>query len=215
MSASPPHLHAFEKLLLGAVAAHLCFLPWALGTMHLWSEEISLGFSVASFALAILPRQGRPRLLRFPILARRRLLALHPNPSPEPRVAVREKRLVLVDRARPTCCLVAARRHRAPCRCQSLAQPHPLGLSLAHCLRHLDRFYPPPKRAHSVWAARNKRLSALSLGSGPACRRSDKDTLVVDSAPRLFCFHLYLQESRRGLLQSPAQPLPWTRRVAT
>jgi O-antigen ligase len=74
-------LHPLETALLAVVAAHLVFLPWALGTMHVWSQCISFGFSVASFGLALLPRdypgigdsglpfrvRMAPTLLRFPI----------------------------------------------------------------------------------------------------------------------------------------------------
>ena len=63
------------------MAAHLVFLPWALGTMHVWSQCISFGFSVLSLGLALRPRMYSeeytvgeafrlhtlPRLLRFPI----------------------------------------------------------------------------------------------------------------------------------------------------
>jgi len=37
---------------------HLCFLPWALGTMHVWSQLTSLGLAAAGFALATWPRTG-------------------------------------------------------------------------------------------------------------------------------------------------------------
>ena len=63
------------------MAAHLVFLPWALGTMHVWSQCISFGFSVLSFGLALVPRTYTdgfagtksfrvimwPKLVRFPV----------------------------------------------------------------------------------------------------------------------------------------------------
>lgn len=86
-------LHPLEKAVLIAVAVHLCFLPWALGTMHVWSQVLSLGFSVLGLGIALIPRtysgdylpalnpqvsgfrsqisamrlSAWPRLLRFPI----------------------------------------------------------------------------------------------------------------------------------------------------
>jgi len=76
-----PKIHPLEKALLGVVAAHLVFLPWALGTMHVWSQGISFGLSVLSILIALQPRyydgeytegkpftlHTRPKLLRFPI----------------------------------------------------------------------------------------------------------------------------------------------------
>ena len=78
---SAPPLHRLEKALLIVVAAHLVFLPWALGTMHVWSQSISFGFSVLSLGLALRTRTYSqkftggepfrlhmgPKLLRFPI----------------------------------------------------------------------------------------------------------------------------------------------------
>ena len=71
--AGPP-LHRLETALIGVTAAHLCFLPWALGSMHRWSQLVSLVFALASFALSLWPRIGSEskfsstgRLLRFPV----------------------------------------------------------------------------------------------------------------------------------------------------
>ena len=78
---SAPPLHRLERALLIVVAAHLVFLPWALGTMHVWSQSISFGFSVLSLGLALRTRTYSeeftgadpfrlhmvPKLLRFPI----------------------------------------------------------------------------------------------------------------------------------------------------
>ncbi len=74
-------LHLLEAVLLAVVSAHLMFLPWALGTMHVWSQCISVGLSAVSLGLALWPRnypgQGAsglpfrvrmwPTLLRFPV----------------------------------------------------------------------------------------------------------------------------------------------------
>src|SRR5258708_7429071 len=49
-------LHPLEKAVLWVVALHLCFLPWALGTMHVWSQVTSLGLSAVGLALALIPR---------------------------------------------------------------------------------------------------------------------------------------------------------------
>lgn len=51
-----PPLHPLERAVLAMVAVHLCFLPWALGTMHPWSQVTSLGLAAIGFALAMLPR---------------------------------------------------------------------------------------------------------------------------------------------------------------
>ena len=74
-------LHPREKALLAIVAIHLCFLPWALGTMHAWSQLTSLGLAMVGFVLALLPRDYTsdqsggaamrltmwPRLVKFPL----------------------------------------------------------------------------------------------------------------------------------------------------
>jgi O-antigen ligase len=75
-------LHPAEKALLAVLGVHLCFLPWALGTMHPWSQLVSLGLAVVGFSLALQPRTLEsepgwsggpfrvpmwPRLVRFPI----------------------------------------------------------------------------------------------------------------------------------------------------
>jgi O-antigen ligase len=74
-------LHPQEKWVLGLLTLHLCFLPWALGTMHLWSQCVSLVLALAGFIAAAQPRtydphqtSGEParvrpllRLWRFPL----------------------------------------------------------------------------------------------------------------------------------------------------
>ncbi len=42
--------------MLTVVALHLCFLPWALGTMHVWSQVTSLVLSALGFVLSLIPR---------------------------------------------------------------------------------------------------------------------------------------------------------------
>ncbi|HVZ63801.1 MAG TPA: O-antigen ligase family protein [Lacunisphaera sp.] len=49
-------LHPLEKAVLTVVALHLCFLPWAIGTMHAWSQVTSLVFATIGFGLALIPR---------------------------------------------------------------------------------------------------------------------------------------------------------------
>ncbi len=75
-------LHPAERRLLAVLGVHLCFLPWALGTMHPWSQAVSLGLALLGFWQALQPRAHEvesgwsggpfrmvmwPRLLRFPI----------------------------------------------------------------------------------------------------------------------------------------------------
>lgn len=68
-----PPLPGLEVALIAVLCLHLCFLPWALGTMHVWSQTVSLGLSAISFALMMLPRGGSAtaspatRLWRFPL----------------------------------------------------------------------------------------------------------------------------------------------------
>jgi len=70
-----PPLHPLEAALLAVTALHLCFLPWALGAMHVWSQLTSLGLSVVGLVLASMPRTGSggvagspaARLVRFPV----------------------------------------------------------------------------------------------------------------------------------------------------
>jgi O-antigen ligase len=72
-------LHPLEVALVGVTATHLCFLPWALGTVHGWSQVSSLGFALIGFSLAAWPRgseadsDGTARLRRrtFSALLRR------------------------------------------------------------------------------------------------------------------------------------------------
>jgi len=74
-------LHPREKAVLTLVAVHLCFLPWALGTMRPWGQITSLCLATIGIVLALIPRNYTadqsggpamrltmwPRLLRFPI----------------------------------------------------------------------------------------------------------------------------------------------------
>ncbi|PTX92355.1 O-antigen ligase family protein [Opitutus sp. ER46] len=90
-----PRTHPLELTLLWLVAAHLVFLPWALGTMRLWAQIPSLIAAALALVLALLPRTyteaytggpafklyAFPKLLRFPIfwlgLALLGLVTLH------------------------------------------------------------------------------------------------------------------------------------------
>lgn len=71
-----------EKRLLLVLGVHLCFLPWALGTVQPWSQFVSLALAVIGFGIALTPRGHEadagwsaapfrtsmmPRLWRFPI----------------------------------------------------------------------------------------------------------------------------------------------------
>lgn len=74
-------IHPRELAVLWIVGAHLALLPWGLGGMRLWAQIPSLGFALAGFIVALLPRDYReehtgstafrllpyPRLLRFPL----------------------------------------------------------------------------------------------------------------------------------------------------
>jgi O-antigen ligase len=56
-----PKLHPAEKLVLGVVATHLVFLPWALGTMHVWSQGTSFCLAILGFGIALRPRRHLSR----------------------------------------------------------------------------------------------------------------------------------------------------------
>lgn len=74
-------LHPLETTLLVIAGALLCFMPWALGTMHVWSQFVSLALASSAFALAIINRRYTgdlaprgdfqlvmwPKLIRFPL----------------------------------------------------------------------------------------------------------------------------------------------------
>ncbi len=68
-----PSIPPLEKTLLGFLGLLLVFLPWALGTMHVWSQVAALGIAAICFLLSILPRGGDPvtpgiiKLIRFPV----------------------------------------------------------------------------------------------------------------------------------------------------
>jgi O-antigen ligase len=69
-ASSGRRLHTAERWLVGVLAIHLSFLPWALGDIHPWSQEIGFVLSALGFALALAPRgdgSASGRLLRFPI----------------------------------------------------------------------------------------------------------------------------------------------------
>ena len=74
-------LHPFESALIVFAALLLCFAPWALGTMHVWSQVVCLCLATAAFGLAMINRHYRgalapegdfrlimwPKLIRFPL----------------------------------------------------------------------------------------------------------------------------------------------------
>jgi O-antigen ligase len=74
-------LHRFEAALIALTILNLCFLPWAFGGVDSWSQLVSLGISVATAVVALLPRRSAnrsgddnespdlmwPRLLGFPV----------------------------------------------------------------------------------------------------------------------------------------------------
>lgn len=59
------------------VAAHLSFLPWAWGSMHAWSQMISLGLAAAAFLLG-LALNPQPPLAETPVSRWRKLAAFPP-----------------------------------------------------------------------------------------------------------------------------------------
>ncbi len=74
-------IHPVENATLWAVALHLVFLPWALGTMWPWTQITSLALAAVGFVLCLIPRtytedhtRAAPfrmytarKLVRFPI----------------------------------------------------------------------------------------------------------------------------------------------------
>ncbi|MBS0633004.1 MAG: O-antigen ligase family protein [Verrucomicrobia bacterium] len=71
-------IHPLESALLWVVCAHLVLLPWALGGRLLWTQYVSLGFSLVELGLALMPRhytaefsgEGEFKLYTFPKLFR-------------------------------------------------------------------------------------------------------------------------------------------------
>jgi O-antigen ligase len=72
------NLHPLENALLIIAGAMLCFMPWALGTMHEWSQFISLALAAVAMGVALTNRrysgelapQGDFRLIMWPKLIR-------------------------------------------------------------------------------------------------------------------------------------------------
>lgn len=52
-----PDLHPTERATITVLAVLLIFLPWAFGTMHVWSQCIALTLAVIAFGLALRPRE--------------------------------------------------------------------------------------------------------------------------------------------------------------
>lgn len=76
-----PKLHSHETSLVIIASILLCFTPWAFGTMHVWSQFVSLGLAALALAVALIKRHYRgslapqgefklvmwPKLIRFPL----------------------------------------------------------------------------------------------------------------------------------------------------
>ena len=74
-------LHPRETALLIVAGCLLCFMPWALGSMHVWSQFVSLGLAALALGIALPTRHYRdelapqgdfklimwPKLVRFPL----------------------------------------------------------------------------------------------------------------------------------------------------
>jgi O-antigen ligase len=74
-------LHPLETGLVIIAGVLLCFMPWAHGTMHVWSQFVALGFTAVAFILSLINRHYRgnlapqgdfklimwPKLIRFPV----------------------------------------------------------------------------------------------------------------------------------------------------
>lgn len=74
-------LHPLETALMVLVGTLLVFTPWALGTMQVWSQFVSLGLATLAFGAALINRAYRgelapngdfrlimwPKLIRFPL----------------------------------------------------------------------------------------------------------------------------------------------------
>jgi hypothetical protein len=81
VAASRRRIQSVEKTLLWIVSVHLVFLPWAIGSVHGWSQSISGALAVLGFAVALWPRNYPsehvdqpafrlltwPRLVTFPV----------------------------------------------------------------------------------------------------------------------------------------------------
>jgi hypothetical protein len=52
---------------LAVLAIHLCFLPWAVGSMRAWAQEISLALAVVGIILALVPRDYSSDLSGGPV----------------------------------------------------------------------------------------------------------------------------------------------------
>lgn len=51
---APPPIHWREKIVLALLSAHLIYLPWALGAMHIGAQKISLILAGSGFLAAII-----------------------------------------------------------------------------------------------------------------------------------------------------------------
>lgn len=76
-----PPLHPLERTYLAIILLQLLFMPWAFGTMYIWSQIAALAVSAVGLGVALWPRlytedlsggkeftlRSWPRLLRFPL----------------------------------------------------------------------------------------------------------------------------------------------------
>ena len=70
-------IHPVESATLWAVAIHLVFLPWALGTMWPWTQITSLALAVIGFVLCLIPRtytEEHTRAVPFRMYTARKLI---------------------------------------------------------------------------------------------------------------------------------------------
>jgi hypothetical protein len=56
-----------DKRVLFILVVHLCFLPWALGTMHAWSQITSLALATLGFVAALSAGRAKSEERRVPI----------------------------------------------------------------------------------------------------------------------------------------------------
>ena len=60
-------LHPAESKLLTVLLVHLCLLPWAIGTMYLWTQLASLLLAAIGFGLANWPRDYQAQFTGGPV----------------------------------------------------------------------------------------------------------------------------------------------------
>jgi O-antigen ligase len=73
-----------DKRVLCILVVHLCFLPWALGTMHAWSQITSLALAVLGFVAALWATPRRARSEELSVGSERPALTALPFAQPGP-----------------------------------------------------------------------------------------------------------------------------------